>query len=146
MWFFATSIKGSSLIGFVFNNVLVSFLQQINNVSPSTCSSPLLSSLFSFFFFLFLVWLRKDWLVEFPLDCSSVSRDRLFAWMSFLDCSGLQELAWLRVQRFDLPEQKLDRTGISSGVREIRETKKTKGLIGCARLRFIVPTFTSIPL
>ena len=51
------------------------------------------------------------------------------------------------VQRFDLTEQKFDRRGISSGVGEIRETKrKTKRLTGSTRLGFIEPTFTAIPL
>ena len=72
MWFFAMSTKRSSLFGFVFNNMLFRFLQQINNVSPTTCSSPLLSSFFFFFFLFVFGSVNKGltcWIPSWLLNC-----------------------------------------------------------------------------
>ena len=52
--FFATSAKGSTLIGFVFNNMFLRFLQRRLYVSSTTCSSPLVSSFFFFLIFSFV--------------------------------------------------------------------------------------------
>lgn len=52
--FFATSAKGSTLIGFVFNNMFLRFLQRRLYVSSSTCSSPLVSSFFFLLMFSFV--------------------------------------------------------------------------------------------
>lgn len=147
--FFAKSAKGSTLIGFVFNNMFLRFLQRRLYVLSSTCSSPLVSSFFFFLIFSF-VNKGKDLLGVPPAWLLNFLQGRLVAGLNLLDCSGFEELASLLVQKFDLTEQKFECSSIISGgggrsvtLRKLKWLRfhKTSMIQGC-----IVPTLTAISL